>query len=54
MPGDLLDNSVRANVTLQIESLKKNEIISHALDLGAINLVGARYDLQTGQVEVIT
>jgi len=54
LPGDLLDNSVRANVTLQIESLKKNEIISHALDLGAINLVGARYDLQTGQVEVIT
>lgn len=53
LAGDLVDNTVRANIALQVASLKKNEIVSHALDLGAINLVGARYDLQTGKVEVI-
>ncbi|MGA2783673.1 MAG: carbonic anhydrase [Candidatus Bathyarchaeia archaeon] len=54
LPGELLDNSVRTNIALQVELLKKNEIVSQAIDLGAINLVGARYDLRTGQVEVIT
>lgn len=54
LPGELLDNAVRTNIALQVASLKKNEIVSHAIDLGAINLVGARYDLRTGQVEVIT
>jgi carbonic anhydrase len=54
-PGDLLDNSVRANVTLEIEYLKSSsQIISHALNQGVIKLVGARYDLGTGAVNLLS
>jgi carbonic anhydrase len=54
-PGDLLDNSVRANVKLEVEYLKSSsQIISQALDQGTIGLVGARYDLGTGAVSVIS
>ena len=54
-PGDLLDNSVRANVTLEVEYLKSSsQIISQAADQGTIGLVGARYDIGTGAVSVIS
>jgi carbonic anhydrase len=54
-PGDLLDNAVRANVALEVEYLKSSSaIISSAADQGAIKLVGARYDLQTGAVSLLT
>jgi carbonic anhydrase len=53
-PGDLLDNSVRANVILEVEYLKSSsELISHAISDGAIKLVGVRYDLGTGTVDLI-
>jgi carbonic anhydrase len=54
-PGDLLDNSVRANVALEVEYLKSfSSIISTAIGEGAIKLVGARYALQTGAVTLIS
>ncbi|MGP8069453.1 MAG: carbonic anhydrase [Candidatus Bathyarchaeia archaeon] len=54
-PGDLLDNSVRANVALEVQYLKSSsQIILDALDQGTIGLVGARYDLGTGAVSVIS
>ena len=54
-PGDLLDNSVRANVALEVEYLKSSsQIILDALNQGTIGLVGARYDLGTGAVSVIS
>lgn len=53
-PGDLLDNSVKANVTLEVEYLKSSSsIISTAVGEGAIKLVGARYALETGAVTPI-
>jgi len=53
-PGDLLDNSVKANVALEVQYLKSSStIISGAVDEGAIKLVGARYDLQTGAVNLL-
>jgi len=53
-PGDLLDNSMRANVTLEVEYVKSSsQMISHALDDGSIKLVGAGYDLHTGAVSLI-
>jgi len=52
--GDLLDNSVNANVNLEVKYLKSSsEIISHAVDQGTIKLIGARYELATGAVNVI-
>ena len=53
-PGDLLDNAVRANVELTVRQLKTSPILAEALETGHIKIVGARYDLDTGVVEVTT
>jgi len=53
-PGDLLDNSVTANVVLEAQYLKSSSaIISSAVAQGSIRLVGAKYSLQTGAVNLI-
>ena len=51
--GDLLDNAVKANVSLTVERLKGSSILSEAVENGGLKIVGARYDLDTGVVEVI-
>jgi len=53
-PGDLVDNAVRANVALEVAYLNSSHIISSALGQGAIKLVGARYDLESGAVSIIS
>lgn len=54
-PGDLIDNAVRANVILEVQQLvSSSDIISHAVQDGSIKLAGARYDLSTGAVQVLT
>jgi carbonic anhydrase len=52
-PGDLLDNAVKANVSLTVERLKGSALLSEAVETGELKIVGARYDLDTGIVEVI-
>ena len=51
--GDLLDNAVKANVSLTVERLKGSSILSEASEKGDLQIVGARYDLDTGLVEII-
>ena len=51
--GDLLDNAVKANVSLTVGHLKESSILSEAVKKGELRIVGARYDLDTGLVEVI-
>ena len=51
--GDLLDNAVKANVTLTVERLKGSAILSEALEKSELRIVGGRYDLDTGMVEII-
>jgi carbonic anhydrase len=50
--GDLVGNVVDANIALEVEKLKLTDVISHTISAGAIAVVGARYDLGTGQVSV--
>ena len=53
--GDLLDNSIKANVALEMQYLtSSSDIISSAVKQGAINLVGAEYNLQTGAVNLLS
>jgi carbonic anhydrase len=53
-PGDALDNLVRANVVRVTEQLKNSEpIVAEFFHDGRVKIVGALYDLETGQVEVI-
>ncbi|MCX6050159.1 MAG: twin-arginine translocation signal domain-containing protein [Chloroflexi bacterium] len=51
--GDLLDNAVRENVTLIVAQLQKSEIMAEAIAKGALKIVGGRYDLDSGVVEML-
>ncbi len=50
--GDLLDNAVRANVELIVKRLKSSPVLAEAVKDGKLKIVGARYALETGVVEI--
>jgi carbonic anhydrase len=53
-PGDLVDNAVRENVRLGVANLRSSEpILAEAVRHGAVRIIGGRYDLETGVVDVI-
>jgi carbonic anhydrase len=51
--GDLAENAMRANVSLTVQRLKKSPVLSAAVESGRLRIVGARYDLDSGAVEVL-
>jgi carbonic anhydrase len=52
--GDILDNAVRANVKHVTGELKENEpILAEFVHDEKVKIVGARYDLDSGVVEII-
>jgi carbonic anhydrase len=51
--GDVLDNAVKANVELIVQRLKATPILSEAVATGELKIVGGRYDLDSGVVEVL-
>lgn len=51
MPGDRLDNAIRANVMIGVETLQNLQpIMAPAVKRGRVKVVGAVYDLRTGGV----
>ena len=51
MPGDRLDNAIRANVMIGVETLQNLQpIVAPAVKRGRVKVVGAVYDLRTGSV----
>ncbi|GAA1822837.1 carbonic anhydrase [Planosporangium flavigriseum] len=52
-PGDLVENTVRAQVTLTVARLKADTLLAERVRTGALLVVGGRYDLDTGRVDVI-
>jgi carbonic anhydrase len=51
MPGDLLDNALRANVAIGVGTLRGLQpIVAPAVKRGQVKVVGAMYDLRTGSV----
>jgi carbonic anhydrase len=52
--GNLIDNAVTANVLYQIEQLKQSPLLVERLEAGQLKIVGGRYDLDVGQVTLIT
>jgi carbonic anhydrase len=50
-PADKLDAAVRHNVTNIVADLGTKAILSAAVAAGTLKIVGARYDLDTGEVE---
>jgi len=54
LPGDKVDNVVRTNAKRVAEILNRVEpILSESVKSGKVKVVAARYDLGSGQVEVI-
>ena len=50
--GDLLDNAIRENVLRVVEQLKSSPpILASELRSGRLEIVGARYRLDTGEVD---
>jgi carbonic anhydrase len=53
-PGDLLDNAIQQNVTLNAEKLKTAPpILSSAAKEGKLKIVGGVYNLETGRIVLI-
>jgi len=53
-PGDKLDNAVRANALLVAEQLRTSDpVLSHLVQDGKLRVVAARYDLDSGKVDVL-
>ncbi len=53
-PGDPVENAVIVNVQYQIEQLKQqSDLIAQRAQQGKLKIVGARYDLDTGEVSLI-
>jgi len=53
--GDLLHNAIIANVQMGVEKLKNSDpVISDLVKKGKVKVVGANYDLETGEVKLIS
>lgn len=53
-PGDLAENAMRGNVKLVVDRLKASKpILEHLVHKGTLSVIGARYDLDDGQVTLI-
>jgi len=51
MQGNLLDNALRANVAIGVETLRSlPPVVAPAVKRGQVKVVGAMYDLRTGSV----
>lgn len=53
-PGNAIDNAVTANVLYQVAQLQRSSLITERLQSGSLSIVGARYDLDTGSVTLLT
>lgn len=53
-PGDLVDNAITANVRRVVQQLSASrDILGKHVDEHKLKIVGARYDLDTGAVELV-
>ncbi|WP_009631640.1 carbonic anhydrase [Synechocystis sp. PCC 7509] len=53
MEGDRIDNAVIANVQYQLEVLNKSKLLTDLVTQGKLQIIGGRYDLDTGEVTII-
>ena len=52
--GDAWDNAVRANVKMNVKKLQSSSpILAEAVKAGKLKVVGGRYDLDSGKVDII-
>jgi carbonic anhydrase len=52
--GDRLTNAIKANVRLQAQRLQTSSVIASAVQEGKLKIVGAYYDLDTGEISLVS
>jgi carbonic anhydrase len=53
--GDFVENAVIANVQYQVATLKQTStILTQLMEAGKLKIVGSRYNLETGEVTLVT
>ena len=53
-PGDKLENAVKANVLVQIETLKSSPVLAELIAANKLKRGGGYYDLDTGKVSLVS
>ncbi|MBS3025812.1 MAG: carbonic anhydrase [Dolichospermum sp. DET50] len=53
-PGDKLENAVKANILVQIETLKSSPVLAELINANKLKIVGGYYDLDTGKVSLVS
>ncbi|MFB2878524.1 carbonic anhydrase [Floridanema aerugineum] len=54
LPGDLVENSIKANIRIVVSQLRSRQpIVSKLVKANKLKIVGARYDLDSGKVDFI-
>ena len=53
-PGDRLENTCKANVLVQVEKLKSSSVISDLIKAEKLVVMGGYYDLDTGEVSLVS
>ncbi len=53
LPGDRVENAVKANIVLQANRVKESAVISQLILQGKLLVVGGYYDLDTGAITII-
>ena len=54
LPGDVLDNAVRANVAMVVQQLKSSgPILKELVNKGVVGIDGAYYDLDDGKITLL-
>lgn len=54
MPGDLVDNAIRANASSVVNKIKSSKpILAEMVNKGEIEVIGAYYNIETGAVELL-
>jgi carbonic anhydrase len=51
--GDRVTNAIKANVRLQVQRLQTSSVITSAVQAGKLKVVGAYYDLDTGEISLV-
>ncbi len=54
MAGNVLDNAIDANTRLQAQRLRELPVLSKLIQAGKLQILAARYELDTGRVVLLT
>lgn len=52
-PGDRLENASKANVSMQVQKLKKSPVLSQLIQKKKLKIVGGYYDLDSGRITIV-